>query len=236
MRIYQAIYRQLEADIKLCFKAGDYLPPEMQLAARFQVNRHTVRRAIDELVINGFIQRHQGKGNMVLHQPQLYKLQDGAHFTGNLVQQGASPSCQVIRARLMPVTSRLLHELQLGDQALVQQQKIIHIQTLRRTEYIPHSIIHHYFSDPQWWSVLKQFQYGSLHDFLKLNLNVELKRISTRLGARIPTGEESRLLQINKSMPVMRIKTKHQLKGTEQMAEFSVSSARSDLIEYVVEH
>lgn len=231
MRVYQVIYRQLEADIHRYFKAGDYLPPEMQLAERFGVNRHTVRRAIDELVANGLIQRHQGKGNMVLRQPHLYKLHDGAHFTGNFLEQGSLPSCQVIGARLIPVTTRLAHELQLG-----QQQKIIYIRTLRKTENIPRSVIHHYLSNPEWWPVLKQFQHGSLHEFLKRTLDIELKRKSTRLGARIPSGEESRLLQINKSIPVMRIKTQNQLKGTEQIAEFSVSSVRSDLIEYVVEH
>ncbi|GAA3547651.1 phosphonate metabolism transcriptional regulator PhnF [Zobellella aerophila] len=231
MRVYQDISRQLETDIKQYFKPGDYLPPETQLAERFQVNRHTVRRAIDELVTNGLILRHQGKGNMVLRQPHIYKLHDGAHFTGNLLEQGSLPSCQVIKTRLMAVPARLAEEL-----GIEQERKVIHIQTLRKTESIPRCVINHYLSDPEWWPVLKHFQQGSLHAFLKKTLDVDLKRKSTRLSARAPSNEECRLLQINKSVPVMRIKTKNQFKDTEQVAEFSVSSSRSDLIEYVVEH
>ncbi|WP_116475297.1 phosphonate metabolism transcriptional regulator PhnF [Zobellella maritima] len=231
MRVYQDISRQLETDIKQYFKPGDYLPPEMQLAERFQVNRHTVRRAIDELVANGLIQRHQGKGNMVLRQPHIYKLHDGAHFTGNLLEQGSLPSSQVIKSRLIAVSARLAEEL-----GVEQEQKIIHIQTLRKTESIPRCVINHYLSNPEWWPVLKHFQQGSLHTFLKQTLDVDLKRKSTRLSARAPSNEECRLLQINKSVPVMRIKTKNQIKDTEQVAEFSESSSRSDLIEYVVEH
>ncbi len=231
MRIYLKISRQLESDIRQYFRPGEYLPPEMQLADRFRVNRHTVRRAIDELVANGLIQRHQGKGNMVLRQPHLYRLHDGAHFTGNLLEQGSLPSSQVIKSRLIPVNSKLARELQLG-----QEQKIIHIQTLRKTEGIPRCVINHYLSNPDWWSVLRHFRQGSLHEFLRKTLDLELKRQSTRLSARAPSNEECRLLQINKSVPVMRIKTRNQLKGSDQIAEFSVSSSRSDLIEYVVEH
>ena len=36
---------------------GDYLPGEVQLAARFAVNRHTLRRAVDELVLEGRLLR-----------------------------------------------------------------------------------------------------------------------------------------------------------------------------------
>ncbi|MDP5293588.1 phosphonate metabolism transcriptional regulator PhnF [Oceanimonas sp. CHS3-5] len=231
MRIYLKISRQLESDIRQYFRPGDYLPPEMQLAERFQVNRHTVRRAIDELVANGLVQRHQGKGNMVLRQPHLYRLHDGAHFTGNLLEQGSLPSCQVVGSRLMAVTGKLAVELNIEP-----EQKIVHIQTLRTTEGIPRCVINHYLSDPEWWPVLKHFRQGSLHEFLRKTLELELKRESTRLSARAPSNEECRLLQINKSVPVMRIKTRNQLKGSNQIAEFSVSSSRSDLIEYVVEH
>ncbi|WP_107852272.1 phosphonate metabolism transcriptional regulator PhnF [Oceanimonas marisflavi] len=231
MRIYMKISRQLESDIRQHYQPGDYLPPEMQLATRFQVNRHTVRRAIDELVANGLIQRHQGKGNMVVRQPHQYLLHDGAHYTGNLLEQGSLPSCRVIRSRMMVANGKLARELEVEP-----EQKIIHIQTLRKTEGIPRCVINHYLPDPDWWPVLKHFRQGSLHEFLRKTLNMELKRQSTRLSARTPLSEECRLLQINKLVPVMRIKTRNQIKGTNRIAEFSVSSSRSDLIEYVVEH
>ncbi|MCC4265217.1 phosphonate metabolism transcriptional regulator PhnF [Oceanimonas baumannii] len=231
MKVYLTISRQLEMDIRDYFSPGDYLPPEARLAERFGVNRHTVRRAIDELVANGLVQRHQGKGNMVLRQPQQYRLHEGAHFTGCLLEQGSLPSSQVICSRLVTASDKLAREL-----GIEPEQKIIQLQTLRHMEGIPRCVINHYLSDPQWWPAIKHFQQGSLHGFLKRALSVELKRESTRLGARAPSNEECRLLQINKSVPVMRIKTRNQLKGSNRIAEYSVSSARADLIEYVVEH
>ena len=50
----QPIYRQvasvLENMIFKNHKTGDYLPSENELALYFKVNRHTVRRALDDLV------------------------------------------------------------------------------------------------------------------------------------------------------------------------------------------
>ena len=63
---YQEIAAQLEQELRQHYRCGDYLPAEQQLAARFEVNRHTLRRAIDQLVEKGWVQRRQGVGVLVL--------------------------------------------------------------------------------------------------------------------------------------------------------------------------
>lgn len=54
---YQEIAAKLEQELRQHYRCGDYLPAEQQLAARFEVNRHTLRRAIDQLVEKGWVQR-----------------------------------------------------------------------------------------------------------------------------------------------------------------------------------
>ena len=44
---YQEIAAKLEQELRQHYRCGDYLPAEQQLAARFEVNRHTLRRASD---------------------------------------------------------------------------------------------------------------------------------------------------------------------------------------------
>ena len=51
---YQEIAAKLEQELRQHYRCGDYLPAEQQLAARFEVNRHTLRRAIDQLVEKGW--------------------------------------------------------------------------------------------------------------------------------------------------------------------------------------
>lgn len=67
---YQEIAAKLEQELRQHYRCGDYLPAEQQLAARFEVNRHTLRRAIDQLVEKGWVQRRQGVGVLVLMRPR----------------------------------------------------------------------------------------------------------------------------------------------------------------------
>lgn len=53
---YQEIAARLEQELRHHYRCGDYLPAEQQLATRFDVNRHTLRRAIDQLVERGWVQ------------------------------------------------------------------------------------------------------------------------------------------------------------------------------------
>ena len=85
---YQEIAAKLEQELRQHYRCGDYLPAEQQLAARFEVNRHTLRRAIDQLVEKGWVQRRQGVGVLVLMRPFDYPLNAQARFSQNLLDQG----------------------------------------------------------------------------------------------------------------------------------------------------
>ena len=47
------------------WQPGAVIPSEMALARRFQVSQGTVRKAIDELVMENMLVRRQGKGTFV---------------------------------------------------------------------------------------------------------------------------------------------------------------------------
>ncbi|MGV8502024.1 GntR family transcriptional regulator, partial [Pseudomonas aeruginosa] len=73
----EPLYRELAERLRqelLAYRPGDYLPGEIQLAQRFAVNRHTLRRALDELVLEGRVLRRQGKGTQVLEAPTIYPM------------------------------------------------------------------------------------------------------------------------------------------------------------------
>jgi GntR family phosphonate transport system transcriptional regulator len=62
---YKQLVYAIEGMISKDFSVGSYLPSENNLALHFGVNRHTVRRAIDDLVAAGFVLRQQGKGSLI---------------------------------------------------------------------------------------------------------------------------------------------------------------------------
>ncbi len=64
--IWQTIADDLDAQIeKGALKPGDRLPTEHELARHYAVNRHTVRRALHELVMANRIDVTQGRGSFV---------------------------------------------------------------------------------------------------------------------------------------------------------------------------
>ncbi|PAE15544.1 trehalose operon repressor [Virgibacillus sp. 7505] len=69
---FQTIYDLLAREIQTeKIKAGQLLPSENELTERFATSRETVRKALQLLSQNGYIQKLQGKGSVVLEQDKL---------------------------------------------------------------------------------------------------------------------------------------------------------------------
>ena len=128
---YQEIAARLEQELRQHYRCGDYLPAEHQLAARFEVNRHTLRRAIDQLVERGWVQRRQGVGVLVLMRPFDYPLNAQARFSQNLLDQGSHPTSEKLLAVLRPASSHIADALSINE-----GDNVIHLRTLRRVNGI----------------------------------------------------------------------------------------------------
>lgn len=66
-RLYEKLRKLMEDGT---YKRGDLLPSENELCAAHHLTRPTVRKALDMLVNDGFILRHQGLGSIVQGQPK----------------------------------------------------------------------------------------------------------------------------------------------------------------------
>ncbi|AMO83600.1 phosphonate metabolism transcriptional regulator PhnF [Obesumbacterium proteus] len=228
---YQEIAALLEQDLRQHYQCGDYLPAEHQLAERYEVNRHTLRRAIDELVVRGWVQRRQGVGVLVLMRPFDYPLHSQARFSQNLLEQGSHPTSERLISVLRPTVSHIADAL-----GMEEGQQVIHLRTLRRVNGVPVCVIDHFLPDLSWWGTLQNFTSGSLHGYIQQHLGRELSRTQTRISARCAQAKESRLLEIATHAPLMCVRTLNHCEGQSQPAEYSVSLTRADMIELTMEH
>lgn len=228
---YQEIAALLELELRQNYQCGDYLPAEHQLAEHYDVNRHTLRRAIDELVVRGWVQRRQGVGVLVLMRPFDYPLHSQARFSQNLLEQGSHPTSERLISVLRPTVSHIADAL-----GMEEGQQVIHLRTLRRVNGVPVCVIDHFLPDLTWWGALQQFTSGSLHDYIQQHLGCELSRTQTRISARRAQAKESRLLEIATHAPLMCVRTLNHREGQSQPAEYSVSLTRADMIELTMEH
>ena len=72
------------------------MPTERELAERFETSRTTVRQAIAELVVDGRLERTQGRGTFVA-QPKLMQVRQLTSFSQDLQAQGRRPGSVMLR-------------------------------------------------------------------------------------------------------------------------------------------
>jgi GntR family phosphonate transport system transcriptional regulator len=97
--IWSAIAGTLTSEIRGGhYRPGDKLPTEAALAARFGVNRHTVRHALASLAEAGLVHARRGSGVFVAARPTEYRLGQRVRFHQNVLAVGQTPSRRITRA------------------------------------------------------------------------------------------------------------------------------------------
>ena len=95
--IWRAIADRLRSDLaEGRYRPGDKLPTEAALAARFGVNRHTVRHGLSALVDEGLIRTRRGAGAFVAALPTDYPIGRRVRFHENLIAAGRRPEKRVL--------------------------------------------------------------------------------------------------------------------------------------------
>lgn len=91
-RIEQELIREIT---RLNLRPGDRLPSEAEIAGRFGVSRITARRALTELVQQGFAYSQQGRGTFVA-QRRIREISGFHSFSEDMVKRGLRPSSSVV--------------------------------------------------------------------------------------------------------------------------------------------
>jgi GntR family transcriptional regulator len=110
-RVYETIAGMIAAG---AWRPGDSLPAETDIARAYKVAAGTVRKAMDELVGDGLIERRQGLGTFV-HRPnfdnsmlRFFRFRDAAG-------DAFVPESQIVTCRLEPCHGRAAEVIELQD-------------------------------------------------------------------------------------------------------------------------
>ncbi len=228
------IYRQLAGLIQKViedeYSIGDYLLPEIQLAKKYDVNRHTIRSALDELVKQGIIVRQPGKGTMVVSSPIDYHISESTRFTSRLEELGYETTSRLISKSIEVAPAQVAEYLRLPTDA-----KVIRVRTLRSVAETKVCVIDHFLSADRFLKVKTRFGSGSLAKFMKAHYQVDFERTISLISATPSTPDLAQHLQLSSQIPMLCIKTLNcQLGNSEERIEFSISHTRSDCMQLQV--
>ncbi|EGN34937.1 hypothetical protein HMPREF0993_02826 [Lachnospiraceae bacterium 5_1_57FAA] len=109
-------YAQIEAELIAQIESGKLapgaeLPSESDLIECYDVSRVTVRRAIDELYHQGYVEKMQGKRACVKEKVKLQELTSVSSYTEEIIRQGMTPSRELLSSGLRVCTKEEAEQL-----------------------------------------------------------------------------------------------------------------------------
>ena len=98
--LYQQVLEDIKAEISSgTYASGQRIPSEAELSQLYSVSRVTVRRAIEELVGEGYLTKRQGKGTYVNQRKMTRKIRQCStieSFTDVCAEMGMKAGAHVI--------------------------------------------------------------------------------------------------------------------------------------------
>ncbi|CAM3475949.1 phosphonate metabolism transcriptional regulator PhnF [Bordetella sputigena] len=199
--VWRQIGEALATDIRnKRYAPGEQLPPEPELAAKFSVNRHTIRRAMGALEQGGLVRIEQGRGTFVQEHAIDYAIGKRTRFSENLGSQGVLGHAQVIESEVLKSADIALH---LG---LPRNAALLHVKLIGKTENRTISVAEHYFDEKRFpgfvdklnatRSISKTYRQFGIADYT---------RKWSRITATLPSDEVARLLGQPKTRPILKV-------------------------------
>ncbi|XZG69681.1 phosphonate metabolism transcriptional regulator PhnF [Chitinibacteraceae bacterium HSL-7] len=229
----QAMWRKIATtlgeDIAAKRLAGQ-LPVETVLATRFAVNRHTVRRALQELEVQGLVRIEQGRGTFVQEDLIAYRMGRRERFSHSLAAQRLSGESEVLGSAEVAASSDVA--LMLGVAA---GTEVLRIDLLDKVEGQVIGVCTEYLVLPRCAGADEALrQTGSMSAALR-TLGIEgVTRQMSRVTARMPRPEVAKALGQPKSQPVLYVESVYR-DADNAVIEYGVTRFAANAIQLTVE-
>lgn len=228
------LYYQLKEQIKQNilsgnYKEGDLIPSEREFSDSYDLSSTTIRRALNDLVQEHFLERKAGRGTFVRRRKVKRDLRKVLGFTKNITEMGLTPGTKVLSKKI--VTANAFARERLG---LVKGAKVVRLERLRLADDVPMMLetryvrtdlcprIEHEELSSSLWRIFEE-KYG-----LKPNRHIQGMTILTI------SGPAAALLTLNDNSLVFLIKGVTYVRENEPI-ECEESLYRSDKYELTFE-
>lgn len=199
-----ALWRQiagyLQRDIDSgALSPGARLPTEAELSQQFGVNRHTVRRALEELSRSGVVRVEQGRGSFVAEDVLDYAVEPRTRFSEWIRRHNKEPSGRVLQLKETTADARVANGLGLRTGA-----RVILLERLGLADDRPVNLTSHCFPAARLPGLLDALRATPrITDALQAVGVSDYMRQQTRVTARLPSPGEAELLRTGRSRPLL---------------------------------
>jgi len=200
------LYLRIENDLRFKIDSGEWttgdrIPPEKDLEQTYKVSRITIRRALNELVLDGYLERQRAKGTFV-KQPSDYNPKDSytvvTSFTQEMHELGKKPStiwAQVEKIPATPLFARRLH--------VKTNSPLLKLSRVRGADSEAITYSETFIGYRPEYSLDAKDYYDSLYDYLA-QFKVRVNEQTEYVEAVEPTQELSQLLEMTHNEPLLK--------------------------------
>jgi GntR family phosphonate transport system transcriptional regulator len=199
--IWKHIAGTLEGEMREgLYHAGGKLPTEAALAARFGVNRHTVRRALGDLVERGLVYTRRGSGAFVAQEVTDYPIGKRVRFHQNVSATGKLVDKKRLRVETRPARNVEAEALGLasGDPVVVYEglsrsggAVLAHFESIFSAERLP-GLADTFLSET---SVTKALRANGIPDYLRAQTRVTAELADPALALHLGVREREPILR-----------------------------------------
>jgi GntR family transcriptional regulator len=200
--LYMQIKKMLKDDIaKGKYLPNERIPPEIGLARMLNVSRMTVNKVINELVREGLLYRHQGKGTYIA----LRKIDQWfftiTSFSRDMLSRGLVPSTSVLEKMVLKTPRNVQIALKLSPKA-----RVIFIKRLRYANNEPIMLESRYLNYKLCKRILKEpLDKESIHDLLIQKYGLPLTKVSQYLETIQISKDDAEYLGVKPGEPGFRL-------------------------------
>ncbi|HUB13213.1 MAG TPA: phosphonate metabolism transcriptional regulator PhnF [Acetobacteraceae bacterium] len=230
-----ALWRQIASHLQQDIGAGTYppggkLPTEAELSQHFAVNRHTVRRALEELSRSGLVRVEQGRGSFVAEDVIEYAVEPRTRFSEWIKRHNKEPSGRVLQLKETVADAHVAAGL--GIRA---GSRVVLLERLGLADDRPVSLTSHHFPSARLRGILEALRTTPRITTALHGVGVtDYLRQTTRVTARLPNGEEAELLRMPRNRPVLLAENIN-VDRAGQVIEFAIGRYPTPRVQIVFE-
>ncbi|MFT4161287.1 GntR family transcriptional regulator [Shinella sp.] len=226
----EPLYRQLGRALKTAIdesvlKRGAVIPSERDISTGLGLSRVTVRKAIDNLVSDGLLDRRQGAKTVVSSRLEK-SLATMTSFSEDMRSRGLEPGCVWISREISRPSPAEMMALGIPG-----HEKVVRLRRLRTADTMPIAIETatlpaRFVPDPEAIG-------ASLYEYLAAHGAMPVRAMQ-RMQAKPATEEERRLLVTPEGTSLLTMERRCFL-ADDQIVEFTQTKYRGDVYDFVIE-
>lgn len=230
------LHYQITNELRQAIKSGKWglgelFPTDKDLMEEYDVSSTTVRRAVSELVHEGWLERIRGKGTFVRKEAVEEKLERLTGFFEEVKSRGLTPSADVIAIRPIDLTPE---EIEKNPQLSVfGGQKMMLIERVQKINGNPVVYVRSYWPF-EYGKRLAEFDLSkeAFYEIAESELKLELTNGEQTISANVAHRKEAKYLDVAVGDPLLIME--RILYAGSKPVEFAVNIYRADRYKYRV--